>query len=256
MRERPFRAPHNSSSLPAFLGGGSGDNIMPGEVSLATNGVLFLDELSLTPRSVLEALRGPLEDRKVTISRLKAKVEYPASFMLVAASNPCPCGYFGEGERCTCTPGQRAAYLSRLSSPVMDRLDLQVLMHPVDPSKLIDGIKEEPSKAIAERVAKAREIQRERFKDIGIFCNSEMSSREMEVFCPLDDACKDVLGKIMKRSGLSARAFSRIIRIARTIADLEAVSLEVATRPDPGPILPRHLLEAASYRFLRLNYPT
>ncbi|MBQ1841452.1 MAG: ATP-binding protein, partial [Bacteroidales bacterium] len=152
--------------------------------------------------------------------------------------------------RCTCTPGQRAAYLSRLSSPVMDRLDLQVLMHPVDPSKLIDGIKEEPSKAIAESVAKARDIQRERFKDIGIFCNSEMSSREMEVFCPLDDACKDVLGKIMKRSGLSARAFSRIIRIARTIADLEAVSLEVATRPDPGPILPRHLLEAASYRFL------
>ena len=223
---------------------------MPGEVSLATNGVLFLDELSLTPRSVLEALRGPLEDRKVTISRLKAKVEYPASFMLVAASNPCPCGYFGEGERCTCTPGQRAAYLSRLSGPVMDRLDLQVLMHPVDPSKLIDGIKEEPSKAIAARVAKAREIQRERFKDIGIFCNSEMSSREMEVFCHLDDACKDVLGKIMKRSGLSARAFSRIIRIARTIADLEAVSLEVATRPDPGPILPRHLAEAASFRFL------
>ena len=250
MRERPFRAPHNSSSLPAFLGGGSGDNIMPGEVSLATNGVLFIDELSLTPRSVLEALRGPLEDRKVTISRLKAKVEYPASFMLVAASNPCPCGYFGEGERCTCTPGQRAAYLSRLSGPVMDRLDLQVLMHPVDPSKLIDGIKEEPSKAIAERVAKAREIQRERFKDIGIFCNSEMSSKEMEAFCPLNDACKDVLGKIMKRSGLSARAFSRIIRIARTIADLEAVSLIDTTRQDPGPILPRHLLEAASYRFL------
>ena len=250
MRERPFRAPHNSSSLPAFLGGGSGDNIMPGEVSLATNGVLFIDELSLTPRSVLEALRGPLEDRKVTISRLKAKVEYPASFMLVAASNPCPCGYFGEGERCTCTPGQRAAYLSRLSGPVMDRLDLQVLMHPVDPSKLIDGIKEEPSKAIAERVAKARDIQRERFKDIGIFCNSEMSSKEMEAFCPLDDACKDVLGKIMKRSGLSARAFSRIIRIARTIADLEAVSLIDTTRQDPGPILPRHLLEAASYRFL------
>lgn len=250
VRERPFRAPHNSSSLPAFLGGGSGDNIMPGEVSLATNGVLFLDEMALTPRSVLEALRGPLEDRKVTISRLKAKVEYPASFMLVAASNPCPCGYFGEGDRCTCSPGQRAGYLSKLSGPVMDRLDLQVLMHPVDPSKLIEGMKEEPSKSIADRVAKAREIQRKRFEGFGIFCNSEMGTKEMEKLCPLDDACKEVLGKIMKRGGLSARAFSRIIRIARTIADLEAVSSKDVPLKDPGPILPRHLLEAASYRFL------
>ena len=206
--------------------------------------------MTLTPRSVLEALRGPLEDRKVTISRLKAKVEYPASFMLVAASNPCPCGYFGEGDRCTCSPGQRAGYLSKLSGPVMDRLDLQVLMHPVDPSKLIEGMKEEPSKSIADRVAKAREIQRKRFEGFGIFCNSEMGTKEMEKLCPLDDACKEVLGKIMKRGGLSARAFSRIIRIARTIADLEAVSSKDVPFKDPGHILPHHLLEAASYRFL------
>ena len=240
IRTRPFRSPHISASKAAMLGGGSGDNILPGEVSLATNGVLFLDEFCEAPKSVLEALRGPLEDRKVTVSRLKAKVEYPASFMLVAASNPCPCGYYGEGDRCTCTLGQRMSYFSKLSGPIMDRIDLQLWMHPVETSALVRGGKSEPSEAIAARVLKAREIQRERFAGSGIFCNAEMNSKQLEKFCPLDDACKDLLENIINKMGLSARAYTRIVKIARTIADL-AGSLQIQ---------PQHLSEAALYRFL------
>ena len=240
IRTRPFRSPHISASKAAMLGGGSGDNILPGEVSLATNGVLFLDEFCEAPKSVLEALRGPLEDRKVTVSRLKAKVEYPASFMLVAASNPCPCGYYGEGDRCTCTLGQRMSYFSKLSGPIMDRIDLQLWMHPVETSALVRGGKSEPSEAIAARVLKAREIQRERFAGSGIFCNAEMNSKQLEKFCPLDDACKDLLENIINKMGLSARAYTRIVKIARTIADL-AGSIQIQ---------PVHLSEAALYRFL------
>ena len=240
MRRRPFRAPHISASKAAILGGGSGENILPGEVSLASGGVLFIDEFCEAPKSTLEALRGPLEDRKVTVSRLKAKIVYPASFMLVAATNPCPCGYYGEGDRCTCSPGQRAAYLAKLSGPIVDRVDLQILVKPVKTKALLDGRKGEPSSVIAERVLKARELQRERFRGTGIFTNAEMSSRQLERFCPLDRACKDTLERIIERLGLSARAYTRIIKIARTIADM-------AGEPD---ILPAHLLEAAGYRFL------
>jgi len=240
IRQRPFRAPHISASKAAMLGGGSGDNILPGEVSLATNGVLFLDEFCEAPKSTLEALRGPLEDRKVCISRLKAKVEYPASFMLVAASNPCPCGYYGEGDRCTCSPAQRMTYISKLSGPIMDRIDIQLWMHPVETSALVRGGKAEPSEVIAQRVLRARAIQRERFAGSGIFCNAEMNSKQMEKFCPLDDACKDLLESIIDKLGLSARAYTRIIKIARTIADL-------AESPY---IQPQHLTEAALYRFL------
>jgi magnesium chelatase family protein len=240
IRTRPFRAPHISASKAALLGGGSGDNILPGEVSLATNGVLFLDEFCEAPKSTLEALRGPLEDRKVTISRLKAKVEYPASFMLVAASNPCPCGYYGEADRCTCTPGQRLAYFSKLSGPIMDRIDIQLWVHPVQTSALVRGKKAEPSEAIAARVLKAREIQRERFAGTGIFCNAEMNGKQMEKFCPLDDTCKDLLENIIDKLGLSARAYTRVIKIARTIADLAGSPV----------IQPQHLSEAALYRFL------
>ena len=239
-RERPFRAPHNSSSLAAFLGGGSGDNIMPGEVSLAHNGVLFIDEFAEMPKSILEALRGPLEDRKVTVSRLRAKVVYPASFMLVAASNPCPCGYYGEEGRCTCSAGQRMGYLSRLSGPVMDRIDLQVWVHPVDAARLVSREKAEPSAMIAARVEEARNIQRERFRESGIFTNAEMSNREIERFCPLSDESRATLEKIIGRLGLSARAYTRIIKIARTIADLSSGK----------DILPAHIAEAASFRFL------
>ena len=240
LRQRPFRAPHISASKAAILGGGSGENILPGEVSLASGGVLFLDEFCEAPKNTLEALRGPLEDRTVTVSRLKAKIVYPASFMLVAASNPCPCGYYGEGDRCTCSPGQRAAYLGKLSGPVMDRIDLQLWIHPVPTAALVEGKKGEPSTAIAARVRKAREIQLERFRGTGIFTNAEMSSRLLERFCPLSDGCKATLERIIDRLGLSARAYTRIIKIARTIADL-------AGSPD---ILPAHLLEAAGYRFL------
>ena len=240
MRTRPFRAPHISASKAAMLGGGSGENILPGEVSLATGGVLFADEFCEAPKSTLEALRGPMEDRRVTISRLKAKIEYPASFMLVAASNPCPCGYYGEGDRCTCTPGQRLAYLSKLSGPIMDRIDIQIWVHPVQTTALVRGGKAEPSADIARRVLAAREIQRKRLEGSGIFTNAEMSSKQMERFCPLNEDCKQLLEKLIDKLGLSARAYTRIVKIARTIADL-AGSEHIA---------PEHLSEAASYRFL------
>ena len=247
MRERPFRAPHISASLAAVLGGGSGGAIVPGEVSLATNGVLFLDEFCEAPKAVTEALRAPLEDRKVTVSRLRSKVEFPASFMLVAAANPCPCGYYGEGNACTCTPGRRAAYISRLSGPLMDRIDLHVRVRPVPTTALVRGEKNEPSAAVAARVKAAREIQRRRFEGTGIFTNAEMSGRDLDRLCPLSEECKSTLEKLIDSLGLSARACTRIIRIARTIADLEAAA---ESRPEAGDILPAHLLEAAGYRFL------
>ena len=245
MTRRPFRSPHVSASMSAMLGGGSGDNIIPGEVSLANSGVLFLDEYCEAPKSVLEALRGPLEDRCVTISRLKAKVCYPASFMLVAASNPCPCGYFGEGDRCTCTPGMRAGYLSKLSGPVMDRIDLQTWLHPVPPSALVNRKKAESSASVAARVMRAREIQYRRLSGDGILTNSEMSGRQIEALCPLSDECRKLIEHLMDCFGLSARAYTRIVKIARTIADLAS-----ADPLNPLPISPSHISEAVSYRFL------
>lgn len=240
MRQRPFRAPHHSASLAAIIGGGAGENIMPGEVSLAHNGVLFLDELAQMPRSVIEALRAPLEDRKVGISRLKCKLEFPASFMLVAASNPCPCGYYGEGERCTCSPTQRQNYLSRLSGPILDRIDLQIWMRPVDTRKLVEGRKAECSAAVAARVVKARKIQLERFAADGIFCNAEMYKREIDRYCILDGECRALMENLIGKLGFSARAYTRILKLARTIADLEG----------SGEIKTGHLSEAAGYRFL------
>ena len=252
IRQRPFRAPHHSSSMAAFLGGGSGENILPGEVTLATGGILFCDEYAQTPKSILEALRGPLEDRKVTISRLRSKVEYPSSFMLVAASNPCPCGFYGEPGRCTCPPSRREQYLSKLSGPLMDRIDLQVWMHPVDASKLVGGVRAEPSSAVAARVAAARSIQGKRFAGEGIFTNAEMDAKALQRHCPLDGDCLALLEKLIVSMNLSARAYTRIIRIARTIADLEAAVRGCA---EPGPIRPPHLAEAASFRFLDRQNP-
>lgn len=241
MRQRPFRAPHYSASITALLGGGS-DNILPGEISLAHNGVLFIDEFCEAPKKVLEVLRAPMEDRKVTISRLKSKVEYPADFMLVAASNPCPCGYYGDGDRCTCTPNQRLSYISKLSGPIMDRIDIQLMVSRVDARMLVNRKPGQSSAEIAARVLKAREIQRARFAKSGegIFCNASMNNRQTEMFCPLSSDCKSLLERIIERMGLSARACSRIIRLARTIADLAGI-------PD---ILPEHISEAAGYRFL------
>ncbi len=239
IRQRPFRAPHYSASVAALIGGGS-DNILPGEISLAHNGILMIDEFCEAPKKVLEVLRAPMEDRVVTISRLKAKVEYPADFMLVAATNPCPCGYYGEGDRCTCSPSRRIAYLSKLSGPIMDRIDIQLWMSPVNPHKLVSRKAAESSATVAARVLKAREIQKARFAEDGIFCNAAMNNRQIEKYCPLSDECRTLLERIIDRMGFSARACSRIIKLARTIADLGGAS----------DILPEHISEAASYRFL------
>lgn len=239
IKQRPFRAPHYSISIAALLGGGS-DTIMPGEISLAHNGILFMDEFCEAPKRVIEALRAPMEDRKVTISRLKSKIEFPADFMLVAATNPCPCGYYGEGDRCTCTPSKRLAYISKLSGPIMDRIDLQLVVSRIDARKLVNRRPAESSAAVAARVLKAREIQKARFADEGIFCNSAMNNRQIEKFCPLSPECRAILERSIERMGFSARACSRIIKLARTIADLAGTA----------DILPEHISEAAGYRFL------
>ena len=239
VRQRPFRSPHYSASVAALIGGGS-DSIMPGEISLSHNGVLFIDEFCEAPKKMLEMLRGPMEDKKVTISRLKSKVEYPSDFMLIAATNPCPCGYYGEGDRCTCTPSMRLSYLSKLSGPLMDRIDIQLLMHPIDPRKLVERKPAESSAAIAARVLKARKIQRERLAEEGIFCNAAMNSRMIEKYCPLDKESRILLEKLIGNMGLSARACSRIVKLARTIADMEGQEN----------IHAEHIAEAAGYRFL------
>lgn len=239
MKERPFRAPHCSASAAALLGGGT-DSILPGEISLAHNGILFVDEFCEAPKKTLELLRAPMEDRRITISRLKTKVEYPSDFMLVAATNPCPCGYYGSGDKCTCTPSRRVQYLSKLSGPLMDRIDIHLWVSAVETKVLIRKHKSEPSCIIAERVRKAREIQKIRFADEGIFCNAAMNNRQLDKYCPLTDECKNVLEKLIDKMGLSARACFRIIKLARTIADLEAAD----------DITAAHLREAASYRFL------
>lgn len=239
IRQRPFRAPHYSASVAALIGGGS-DTIMPGEISLSHNGVLFIDEFCEAPKKMLEMLRGPMEDKKVTISRLRNKVEYPSDFMLVAATNPCPCGYYGEGDRCTCSPAMRLSYLSKLSGPLMDRIDLQLIMRPIDPKKLIERKPEESSAAIAARVIKARQKQKERFEGEGIFCNAAMNSRMIEKYCLLDKESRDLMEKLIGNMGLSARACSRIVKLARTIADMEG----------DDDIQARHIAEAVSYRFL------
>ncbi len=241
MRCRPFRAPHYSASLPAIIGGGGADNIIPGEVSLAQGGVLFLDEFAQMPKSVMEALRGPMEDRKVVISRLRSKVVFPASFMLVAASNPCPCGYYGDGDRCICTPTQRAAYLGRLSGPLMDRIDLQIWLDRIPPEIITRRrTRPEASAQVATRVLAAREVQRRRFRADTILTNAEMNNKHIEKYCPLDEECSATMTRLMENMSLSMRAYYRIIKVARTIADLEGADV----------LRPSHLAEAASYRFL------
>lgn len=242
--ERPFRSPHYSASMAAIIGGGAGGNIIPGEVSLADNGVLFLDEFAQMPRAVIEALRGPIEDRKVCVSRLQMKLEFPASFMLVAATNPCPCGYYGEPDgRCTCTHAQRSAYLSRLSGPIMDRIDIQLWMHPVPPEK-IRNVKNrtsvENSAKVAARVLAARERQRERFSEETINTNAEMGARQIERYCSLNKECVETLDKLLSSMNLSMRAYFRIIKVARTIADIEG-SRQIERA---------HIIEAASFRLL------
>ena len=238
--QRPFRAPHHTISQVALVGGGN--NPQPGEISLAHNGVLFLDEMPELPRSVLEVLRQPLEDRKISISRAKYSVEYPCSFMLVASMNPCPCGYYGDPtHNCVCTPGQIQRYMNKISGPLLDRIDIHCEIQAVPFSELSQMQPGEPSVTIRERVIAARKIQEERFKPFkGIHCNAMMSEKMLHEFAEPDAASMDMLRMAMERLKLSARAYSRILKVARTIADL-AGSEKVESM---------HIAEAIGYRNL------
>lgn len=240
MTRRPFRSPHHTISPVALVGGGT--NPHPGEISLAHNGVLFLDEFPEFPRSVLEVLRQPLEDRHISISRAKYSIDYPAGFMLVASMNPCPCGYYNHPTKeCSCPPGAVSKYLSRISGPLLDRIDLQVEILPVAFDDLAKSPQGEPSSAIRERVCRARAIQQQRFADDpGIHCNAQMNSRLIAKYAPLSPECMAIVENVMTKFDMSARAYDRIIKVARTIADLDG-------SPD---ILPQHISEAISYRNL------
>jgi magnesium chelatase family protein len=237
---RPYRSPHHTISDVALVGGGS--NPQPGEISLAHNGVLFLDELPEFKRQVLEVLRQPMEDRVVTISRSKFSIEYPAGFMLIASMNPCPCGNFNHPDKeCVCPPGTVTKYLNKISGPLLDRIDLHVEVTPVPFSELSSERRSEGSQEIRERVIKARQIQSERFKDCeGIYCNAQMTKNQLEAHCFIDPAGKNLLKTAMERLNLSARAYDRILKVARTVADLGASEK----------IRPEHLAEAIQYRSL------
>ena len=240
MRERPFRAPHHSTSNVALVGGGSYPK--PGEISLAHNGVLFLDELPEFARNVLEVLRQPLEDRQITVSRARQTVTFPASFMLVASMNPCPCGHYNNPfKECTCTEAQVKGYLGRISGPLLDRIDIQVEILPVPFEMLSSKQRGEPSEAIRERVMKARAIQKERFKGMpGIYTNAQMTPAMMQEFVHVDANGLMQLKQAMERFKLSARAYDRILKVSRTIADLDA-SQDITIQ---------HIGEAINYRKL------
>lgn len=236
--ERPFRTPHHTATAVAMCGGGN-RVLRPGEISLAHGGVLFLDELPEYPRSALEALRQPLEDGKITVSRAGGTVSFPARFMLCASMNPCPCGNYGSADRvCTCTPSEIRRYRRKISGPLLDRIDLQVEVDSVDYDDLSKAGESECSAAVKERVEMARRIQRARFEHSGIGVNAEMGEGELEAYCPLTRESDGILRAAFEKMKLSARARSRIVKVARTIADL-AASEE---------ILPAHVFEAVSYR--------
>jgi len=237
---RPFRSPHHTISDVALVGGGS--NPQPGEISLAHNGVLFLDELPEFKRTVLEVLRQPMEERTVTISRARFSVEYPASFMLVAAMNPCPCGYYNHPEKdCVCGPGIVQKYLNKISGPLLDRIDIHVEVVPVPFRELSSMRATEKSDSIRGRVVKARQIQEERFKDSkGVYCNAQITSKQLRVICKVSEAGQTLLKTAMEKLSLSARAYDRILKVARTIADLEASE----------DIRNEHLAEAIQFRSL------
>ncbi len=238
--QRPFRSPHHTSSDISLVGGGH--TPQPGEISLAHNGVLFLDELPEFKRSVLEVMRQPLEERKIQISRARYSLEYPASFMLVASMNPCPCGFYNHPEKeCLCAPGAVQKYLNRISGPLLDRIDLQIEIVPVSVEKLADHRDAESSEQIRARVIRARAIQEERFSNCeGVYCNAQMSGRQLRRFLVLDKAGSELLKNAMRRLSLSARAYDRILKVARTIADLE----------ESAAIRAYHLAEAINYRNL------
>jgi magnesium chelatase family protein len=240
MAQRPFRSPHHTISDVALVGGGSFPQ--PGEISLAHNGVLFLDELPEFKRTVLEVMRQPLEDRKISISRSKFAVDYPASFMLVASMNPCPCGYYNHPDReCVCAPGMVQKYLSRISGPLLDRIDIHIEIVPVPFEKLSEQRDAEHSSLIRERVISARQVQADRFKDTpGVYCNAQMSSKLLRKYAMPDEAGSALLKNAMQRLNLSARAYDRILKVSRTIADMEGADA----------ILSHHIAEAINYRNL------
>ena len=236
---RPFRSPHHTISDVALVGGGSFPQ--PGEISMAHNGVLFLDELPEFKRTVLEVMRQPLEDRVVTISRAKFTVEYPASFMLVAAMNPCPCGFHNHPERdCVCAPGVVQKYLNKISGPLLDRIDIHIEVTPVAFTELASERETEKSAAVRERVVKARQVQEQRYKGTKMHSNAQISTQQLRKYCRIDATGQALLQKAMERLGLSARAYDRILKVARTIADL-AGSNDIRTE---------HLAEAIQYRSL------
>ncbi len=240
---RPFRSPHHTASTVSLTGGGS--NSKPGEISLAHNGVLFLDEFPEYTRHTIETLRQPLEDGVITVARSNATITYPANFTLIASMNPCPCGNYGSKDReCKCSPAQIAKYLSKLSGPIMDRIDIHIEVENVTYSQLKSQVEEESSSVIKARVDKARAIQLERFKNDKIFSNSKMSAMQTKKYCNLDSEGELLLKNAFERLKLSARAHDRLLRVARTIADLEGEQN----------ILARHIAEAISYRSLDRKY--
>lgn len=240
MTQRPFRSPHHTVSPVALVGGGT--NPMPGEISLAHNGILFLDELPEFNRTVLEVMRQPLEDRLISISRAKYSVEYPASFMMVASMNPCPCGYYGHpSKECICQPGARQRYMNRISGPLLDRIDIQIEVSPVEFDDISSTTPSESSAAIRERVVKAREIQTERFRNVkGVHCNAQMTSALLRQYAQPDEKGLARLRDAMERLNMSARAYDRILKVARTIADLEG----------SADVKQHHIAEAINYRNL------
>ena len=241
--KRPFRAPHHTATTVALTGGGA--KAKPGEISLAHNGVLFLDEMPEYSRQTLETLRQPLEDGVITVSRLQQTVEYPANFTLIASMNPCPCGNYGsKTAECKCTPNQIHKYLNKLSGPLMDRIDLHVEVDSITYSELSEDIQEESSASIKERVDRARQIQLDRFKGTKIYNNAKMTNAMVKKYCKLDMRSIDLLGQAFSDLNLSARAYNRILKVSRTIADLEGSK----------DILPSHIMEAIGYRSLDNKY--
>ncbi len=242
---RPFRSPHHTISDAGLIGGGAVPR--PGEVSLAHNGVLFLDELPEFPRNVLEVMRQPLEDGTVSIARAAMSLTFPARFMLAAAMNPCPCGFFNDRAReCRCTPPMIQRYISKISGPLLDRIDIHIDVPAVNYKELRSNVQAEPSAAIRERVLKARDRQLQRFRAAGekVFANAQMGSRQIRTFCELSADCERLLERAMTQQGLSARAHDRILKVSRTIADLEgAEQLEA-----------KHIAEAIQYRTLDRTY--
>ena len=241
--KRPFRSPHHTISSAGLAGGGTVPH--PGEVSLAHNGLLFLDELAEFDRKTLEILRQPLEDRKVTIARASGTVTYPCTIMLIGAMNPCPCGYYGHPKRkCICSKNKISGYLSKISGPLLDRFDIHIEVAPVEFGDLSSKVKDESSADIRKRVIAAREIQSERFRGTGITCNALITPDKLQEFCPMDDAAEKLMKSVFDRLGLSARAYDRILKVARTIADISGSEV----------IQKAHVAAAAQFRSLDRKY--